>query len=227
MDFSIFRYIFSVTQAKLPILLLFSYELILEALYTYNWYRVKLGLHHVEKGNNNCPTGTSWCCYICSSFYSCLERVSSRQCLFLDSLYYSISLVEERRTVGCICLQPCSRNSEADTPVKAWRHVPGSLNPADCPSRGCSAKQLSSSKWWEVPSWLHLSPQEWPINDVEVDANEVEVNKERRAIVTSMMYVQTTDIKGRITRIHFKQFFVQFEQFLLSCHSNRFRAISC
>ncbi|GFW24444.1 CCHC-type domain-containing protein [Trichonephila clavipes] len=51
--------------------------------------------------------------------------------------------------------------------------------------------QQSSSKWWEGPSWLHLSPQEWPISDVEVDVNEVEVNKKRRAIVTSMMNVQT------------------------------------
>ncbi|GFX76126.1 integrase catalytic domain-containing protein [Trichonephila clavipes] len=81
------------------------------------------------------------------------------------------------------------------TLVKAWRHVPGFLNPADCPSRGSSAKQLCSSKWWEGPSWLHLLPQEWPISDVEVDVNDVEVNKERRAIVTSMMNVQITDIK--------------------------------
>ncbi|GFV73919.1 integrase_H2C2 domain-containing protein [Trichonephila clavipes] len=51
-------------------------------------------------------------------------------------------------------------------------------------------------KWWEGPSWLHLSPQEWPISDVEVDANEAEVNKERRTIVTSMTNVQTTDIKN-------------------------------
>ncbi|XP_055927959.1 uncharacterized protein LOC129959161 [Argiope bruennichi] len=82
------------------------------------------------------------------------------------------------------------------TPVKAWRHVPGSLNPADCPSRGCSAKQLCSSKWWEGPSWLYLSSHEWPVSDVVVDVNEEEVNKERRAIVTSLVNIQTTDIKN-------------------------------
>ncbi|XP_055938027.1 uncharacterized protein LOC129968199 [Argiope bruennichi] len=82
------------------------------------------------------------------------------------------------------------------TPVKAWRHVPGSLNPADCPSRGCSAKQLCSSKWWEGPSWLYLSSHEWPVSDMVVDVNEEEVNKERRAIVTSLVNIQTTDIKS-------------------------------
>ncbi|GBL89990.1 hypothetical protein AVEN_178395-1 [Araneus ventricosus] len=42
------------------------------------------------------------------------------------------------------------------TSVEAWRHV----NPADLPSRGCSASYLIASRWW--PEWLYLSPEEWP-----------------------------------------------------------------
>ncbi|GBL73762.1 hypothetical protein AVEN_230738-1 [Araneus ventricosus] len=81
------------------------------------------------------------------------------------------------------------------TPVKAWRHVPGSLNPADRPSRGCSAKQLCNSKLWEGPNWLYLSPHEWSVIDVVVDINEEEVNKKkRRTIVSCMVNIQVTDI---------------------------------
>ena len=55
------------------------------------------------------------------------------------------------------------------TDIKSWRHVPGIMNPADLPSRGCSPDQLVQTRWWEGPLWLRNSRNQWPIENFEVD----------------------------------------------------------
>lgn len=46
--------------------------------------------------------------------------------------------------------------------IMIWRHVPSDLNPADCASRGMSAKDILNHVLWWSPSWLHLSDENWP-----------------------------------------------------------------
>ena len=46
-----------------------------------------------------------------------------------------------------------------------WRHLPGLENPADLATRGISAEELISSKFWlQGPSWLTLPRTSWPTN---------------------------------------------------------------
>ncbi|PFX11629.1 hypothetical protein AWC38_SpisGene24559 [Stylophora pistillata] len=47
-----------------------------------------------------------------------------------------------------------------------WRHCPGKQNPADLPSRGTSAKDLTiNAIWWNGPEFLYQLEPEWPKNE--------------------------------------------------------------
>ncbi|XP_072400943.1 uncharacterized protein [Diabrotica undecimpunctata] len=94
-----------------------------------------------------------------------------------------------------------------------WHHVPGRLNPADLPSRGCSAKQLLESRWWEGPQWLYqdlaIDPQ------VDLDYNEDEINQERKVKLVATL-INDEHSKMSLDDWHFG-YFSQYLKTLRMC----------
>ncbi|KAI5727986.1 hypothetical protein M8J77_009660 [Diaphorina citri] len=73
-----------------------------------------------------------------------------------------------------------------------WKHVPGEMNPADLPSRGCYPKKFVKSRWWEGPTWLKSNPEDWP--QVVSEFDEEEINMERKkTVVSSMLNTENHD----------------------------------
>ncbi|XP_045538507.1 uncharacterized protein LOC106708429 isoform X2 [Papilio machaon] len=70
------------------------------------------------------------------------------------------------------------------TNTNNWRHIPGEHNWADLASRGCNAKTLLETRWWEGPAWLRLEPQQWPKSNFTVD--ELQVHLETKKIVSNI-----------------------------------------
>ncbi|GIX68485.1 reverse transcriptase [Caerostris darwini] len=66
-----------------------------------------------------------------------------------------------------------------------WNYVPGNLNPADLPSRGCSVNTLIARRWWEGPAWLTEEEELWPISNLYPDKNVVNAEK-KKSVVTSL-----------------------------------------
>jgi hypothetical protein len=64
-----------------------------------------------------------------------------------------------------------------------WHFVPGSMNPADLPSRGISPSKFMETRWWEGPSWLK-EEKNWP--RIEYQMDEEEVNRERKKNITTL-----------------------------------------
>ncbi|UYV67536.1 hypothetical protein LAZ67_5001142 [Cordylochernes scorpioides] len=55
------------------------------------------------------------------------------------------------------------------TYVKSWAHISGDENPADLPSRGCSAVRYLKTEWWKGPHWLYEDQKriDWPMAKIE------------------------------------------------------------
>ncbi|GBO01851.1 hypothetical protein AVEN_221539-1 [Araneus ventricosus] len=75
------------------------------------------------------------------------------------------------------------------TSIETWRQVPVAMNPADLPSRGCSASYIIASRWWEGPECLYLSPEEWPKEDFSADEKEIALEKKKKIVSILMLVI--------------------------------------
>lgn len=76
------------------------------------------------------------------------------------------------------------------TKKQQWHHVPGDLNPADLPSRGCSAKKLLKSRWWERPQWLKFPSSEWPSQNFSFNEEDIK-NETLKTLVCNLDFADS------------------------------------
>lgn len=78
------------------------------------------------------------------------------ECFYWTDSTIAIAWIQRNDEWGTFVGNRVKEIVQLDSP-KRWRHVPGKMNPADMPSRGCSPRQLLQSIWWEGPEWLKRS----------------------------------------------------------------------
>ena len=80
-------------------------------------------------------------------------------------------------------------------PADIWRHIPGSENAADLPSRGCIPEHLEKQKeqWFHGPGWMKDDVARWPIKL----AKEVEIPEEVKMRLANE--IKKSEVKQEVT----------------------------
>ena len=80
--------------------------------------------------------------------------------------------------------------------------MPGELNAADLPSRGCEPVHLIESRWWLGPSWLYEDESKWPSGSYTVDEETLNSETKKTAFV---QMINSSDVDFRASK-HFKSY---------------------
>lgn len=84
----------------------------------------------------------------------------------------------------------------AHTDIESWRHIPGTLNPADTASRGEFADRFFNNKQWKFgPEFLLRSEDEWPkvVIKGSIQHDDAELKKEKKVRTTKLENLKPTD----------------------------------
>ena len=133
------------------------------------------------QGNDNSPARAYGCCSFNSTSSEHLKVITvDRTTFWTDSenVWYWVS--NQSREFKPFVANRIGEIQRTTSPEQ-WRHVPGTVNPADLPTRGLSAVALAESKvWMEGPAFLKGDQLTWPAAPPPRDNTKKTEHCERR-----------------------------------------------
>ncbi|XP_057662513.1 uncharacterized protein LOC130897595 [Diorhabda carinulata] len=116
---------------------------------------------------------------------SIVKEIGDVECHFWSDSSTALCWIKKEEPWGVFVFNRVKEIRSLTDP-DTWKHVPGVMNPADLPSRGCFPEELLDSKWWEGPRWLYGPRSEWPNCDVPPDENEVQMERRKTPLISAL-----------------------------------------